>query len=664
MKATLRSLGHRRIAGILMILALLALVPVMASAKVAPQAPVVIQFLDISDWHGQLDPLSVTIDGAPQNVGGASGISAYWQQDRAAIPNTLTLTGGDAFGATPPLSNYFNDVPAVKAQRMMGFNIDTFGNHNFDRGITHLQQMIDLAGAPTSAEAPGTPFHYVSANLANVDANLDGVERYRIFDMAGVKVAVIGITNPEAPSLVFPGSFGTITITDPIAGAMAARTDAIAEGAQVIVAITHMGIVGENSQGEPVGPLVNFAKGVTGFDIIFGDHTDEEYMATINGALVLENRSKGRTYAKVRLTYETTTSTVISKTAEFITPVVTIDPETKVQTPRDPAIDAMLQPYRDELANVYDQHIGVAAAIFPRGSNVERLGEVALGDLVADSMRLKYGTQLGFTNGGGIRSALPSSYKPANINLRRPGEGYREGPPYDIVLGDIYAVLPFGNQVVTRRVTGGQLWQMLELGVSALPSSNGRFPQISGFRYTYDLTPPAGASRIISVTLNNGTPILSDTTQYTLATNDFVNAGGDGYTMLNDGQGTTRDIMANVFADHVRNLGYIEPTVDCRIRSVDPAPLLGVTPAHRGYATTSLPVYFRAYPFTCSPDATYTWSFGDGGTASGITTTHAFTETGRYTVTVIAMNSVSTVTGTLGITVTVPMPLYLPVAIH
>ncbi len=239
--------------------------------------PVEIQFLNVSDWHAQLDPLFVFGEGT---FGGAAELSAFWMADRMDNPNTLTLTAGDAFGASPPLSSFFDEEPAVQAMNLMGFDVDTFGNHNFDKGITHLQQMINLAD-----------FQYVSANLKNLDDNLLGVKPFEIFDMDGIKVAVIGITNPEAPTLVFPGNFGTIEVTDPVNAAQEARTAAKTEGAQIFVAITHLGVTSFDGEGNPVGPLIDFANNVVGFDIIFGDHTDVQFGGMINETLVVENRS-------------------------------------------------------------------------------------------------------------------------------------------------------------------------------------------------------------------------------------------------------------------------------------------------------------------------------------------------------------------------------------
>lgn len=516
-----------------------------------PGKPVTIQFLAVSDWHGQLDP--------SRGVGGAAALSTYFQADRAANPNTLTLTAGDAYGAAPPLSGFFDEVPAVLAMRLMGFDVDTFGNHNFDRGIDHLQQMIDLASAPASEE-DGQPFQYVSANLANRDDNLTGVKDYEIFDVEGVKVAVIGLTNPEAPTLVFPGNFGTIEVTDPVVAANEARDAARAEGAEVFVVIAHMGVTHvDPATGEASGPLIDLAEGLEGFDIIFGDHTDVQFEAVINGQLVVENRSRGVTYSRTSLTYQPKAHRVLSVTNEFVTP-------TAEDVEPDAAIVAMLAPFRAALAEAFDGVIGVATDLFPRGGDpaVERIGEVAIGNLITDSMRLRYGTDIAFTNGGGIRAPLPSSYVPQDTSLRRPDDGFAAGPPFDLVVGDVFATLPFGNQVLTREVTGELLYEILEHGVAARPGADGRFPQVSGFRFAYDSTLPAG-DRVYLVELDDGTPILPDSTIYTLATNDFVNAGGDGYTMLADGAGVTRELMADVLLEHIQDLGTITPAIEGRI---------------------------------------------------------------------------------------------------
>lgn len=554
----------RRGSLVLTLVALVGLViPGTVLAVRPPVVPIDIQLLNVSDWHGQLDPVNVTGVG---NVGGAAAISAYWAADRLANPNTLTLTAGDDVGATPPLSNYFDDVPAILSERLMGIQVGTFGNHNFDAGLGRLQDQIDLAAVNDGSEV-GSPFGYVSANLQNRDANISGVQDYRIFTVGGVKVAVIGITNPEAPGLVTPGNFGTIVVTDPVKAALKARNAAKDAGAEVIVVITHMGVTGFDN-GVPFGPLIDFANAVnaktTKVDVILGDHTDVKWSGTIKGALVQENASKGVSYAKTAISVDPNTRRVISSSVTFVTPL-------SGAVTADPAITAMLSPYRTSLAAIFDGKIATATGRFPRAGSpsVERSGESALGDLVADAIRLRYGVDFSLYNGGSIRQPLPSSYVPLDLSLDR-----TDPAPYDIVVGDIYAVLPFGNSVVTRNVTGAQLWDAIQNGVSRTNwngtrcvGADGRFPQISGFKFTFTCTASSNSGIVTSITLSDGTTAVPDSANslYTFATSNFVNAGGDFYSMFVDGQGVTRDLDAKVLLDYVDALDTISPTLDGRI---------------------------------------------------------------------------------------------------
>jgi 5'-nucleotidase len=556
------------------------------AVKPPPPPPVTIQVLNVSDWHGNVDPVS--------NVGGAWNISARWQEDRLANPNTLTLTAGDDFGASPPLSSFFDDVPAVKAERMMGIQVNTFGNHNFDKGLAYLQSKIDLAGAPPDSDHPGSPYRYVAANLQNLKANLSGVDPIAYFTVGGAKIAVIGIVNEEAPTLVSPGSFGTMTVTDGVAAANKYAAIARQAGANAVFVITHKGYEGLS----PVhGPLVDFVDGLTPglVDVVFGDHTNVQYSETRNGVLVLENASFGQSYARTTLSVQPGKGGgVLSKTMTFVTPgpagsLSSNNTSCGSLTYCDQAIVDMLVPYRTALSAALDEKIGTTTLPFDRGGNIERRQEVPLGDLIADGMRTTYGTDFGYMNGGGIRAQLPScSYQPADHTLNRANylsdhttistcSGYASGTPYDLVKGDVYTVLPFGNNVLTRTITGIQLWQMLENGVSKFDSSGnntqGRFPQISGLKFTFDYSLPTGCSgsetppvtwtctpsRVLSVTRPDGSPVPYDNTTYTLATLDFLNTGGDSYFMLSDGQGTTRDRDANVFLGY---LGVVGPALD------------------------------------------------------------------------------------------------------
>ncbi|MBS1153592.1 MAG: putative 5-nucleotidase, partial [Myxococcaceae bacterium] len=525
--------------------------------------PVSIQILSISDWHGQLDPgtaLGPNPDGGTVMIsrptGGASALSAWFQREKATNPNTLIVTAGDEFGASPPLSSFFNEDPAVKALNLMGVQANTFGNHNFDRGTAHLQQMITLA-----------TYKYVSTNLNNLTGTLNNVASpFHLIDVGGVKVGIVGITNDDAASLIGVGKLGPITVDTMAASATRANAAVIAAkaaGANIVIALVHMGATQVFSDGGVNGPLLTLAAQLNGFAAILGDHTDIQFSSIVNGQPVVENKSKGLTYARVSMTVHTGTNAVTNTQVAFVTPYVDRF-QADGGPAKDPAIDAMLAPYRASVGPVLDVPIGKTTGVFLRNGTIERVGEAPIGNLTADAIRLRYGSTLALTNGGGLRASLPSAYVVVDAGMPVVRTGCSVATPCDLVRGDVFTVLPFGNIVVTRTVTGTQLWAALEHGVGAMPAVNGRFPQISGFKFTWGTTLDAG-SRVLSVALADGTPVAKDSTLYTLSTNDFTNGGGDGYLMFADGQGVSREVMADVLVDFIKDAGTISPVDAGRI---------------------------------------------------------------------------------------------------
>lgn len=537
------------------------------AARAIPGRTVDLQILDISDWHGQIDPVSVSGVG---NVGGAAYLKTYLDAARADYVNNLTLTGGDDVGATPPLSTYFDDVPAILAERMMGIQVGGVGNHNFDSGLGRFQDQIDLAGS-TDPSIPGSPFRYVSSNLSDRDANIDGVSDYLIFEYKGVNVAVIGVTNEEAASLNFPGSMGTMTVTDSMTAAMAAKAAAAAEGANVFVAITHKGVT-SFSAGQPQGELIDFANGVSGFHLIVGDHTDIQWSGTINGQFVFENRSKGVSFSKTVLTLRRGTGEIINLAHTFVTPVATVTP--------DPGIVAMLDPYRTALAPILNQLVGYSNVFIPRadscGQSAGRTCESLVGNVIADAMRITYEADFALMNSGGIRADLTC---PVIDNGSDFCPSYT-GTPYPITKGSVLGVLPFGNVGFVVDLNGAELKGMLENSVSAMPATNGKFGQVSGLCFTYDIEAAVG-SRVVSAvaqapdgTCTGGAVDLTVASTYTIAINDFIAAGGDGYPVYTS-RGATRGVLDQDVAGWISSNGPIGPTLQGRIICYDANPGVG-----------------------------------------------------------------------------------------
>ncbi len=495
-----------------------------------------IQLIQYSDWHG-------SISTAPQ-------FGYLINQEEANNPNTLLLTGGDDFGGTEPVSSLNDDIPAILVQNAFGTDAAGLGNHNFDGGISNLQEKIDLADYP-----------YISSNLANVDDNVTGVAPYVIFTFKPqIKVAVIGFTNEDAPDLVFPGNFGTIEVTDQAEALMAARAQAKSEGADIFVAIGHEGVRTIDGAGNPSGELIDLANELQGFHAVLGDHTNVEFIGNINGAIVAEARSGGASYNRITLSVKPGSGKIVGTSAV----AVPIDPA----GPADPDIQALVQPFFDGLGAQFDIVIGQSGGFWNRGSSAyERRGEAELGNLFADAMLASApNANIALTNSGGIRSTL----SPSNYAASDPGVDRDLVFPDDIVVGDLFSLHNFGNLVTTQNVTGATLHAAIEHGISSIPA--GAFPQVAGFQVIYDSSLPAG-SRILSMKLDNGTAILNDASQtFKLATNNFVSTGGDGYAALNDPSFTSLGLLTTAIGDYIAaQAGPIAPYFDCRMVDQNPA---------------------------------------------------------------------------------------------
>jgi 2',3'-cyclic-nucleotide 2'-phosphodiesterase (5'-nucleotidase family) len=325
----------------------------------------------------------------------------------------------------------------------------------------------------------------------------------------------------------------------------------------------HLGAV-SGTLTDPSGPLVDLADGVTNVDAVIGDHTDFQVLDTRpNGVLVVENRSKGIRFTRLRLVLDSVTRRVVYKTADFHKPwTIGVTP--------DAAIQARIDELNAQLAPILGTVIGSSTVFVPRtdkcGNTAGRTCESLIGNAVTDAMRLTYATDFAITNSGGLRADLTC---PTTDNTSDFCPAYTP-PPYPITRGQVLTVLPFGNVVVTHSLSGAELKTMLENGVS-LTGAQGRFPQVSGLCFTYDLSQAAG-SRVLSAvrqaadgSCTGPTIDLTGTSLgYTIAQNDFMVKGGDGYPDFSS-RATTRDVMDEVVADHIAATTPISPAIQGRV---------------------------------------------------------------------------------------------------
>jgi 2',3'-cyclic-nucleotide 2'-phosphodiesterase (5'-nucleotidase family) len=510
-----------------------------------------ITILDISDFHGQLPPLSASADsidadgavGSTYPVGGVAALDQWFDRYRAnARGPVLVVAAGDSVGATPPISTAFGDKPTIEIMNEMGFTADSLGNHNFDAGADYMFNEL----------APMANYPFLSVNLvpARDDAApLAGEQPFQpslLLDLDGARIGLVGFSNPDIPNLTRPGALDPYRVIDPVQPITDEAARLREQGAMAVVAMGHMGAL-SGTLTEPGGPVVDVADAVEGVDVVIGDHTDVQVSAVRpNGVLLTENRSKGVMFTRINLVVNVDTGELVYVTTDFHRPwVVGMTP--------DPQIEARLQALEEELAPTLGQVIGSGAFPIPRsdscGMETGRTCESLIGNVLTDAMRTSYNTDFALTNSGGIRAAL--TCPPDGGDFCPTGQGSNV-----ITVGQVLSVLPFGNVAVTVDITGAELKEMLEVGVSQMPEASGAFPQVSGLCFAYDISREVGdrvtgAVRQAADGSCTGEAIdFSETATYSLTTNDFTASGGDGYPNLLS-RANSRDVLANVLVDAI-----------------------------------------------------------------------------------------------------------------
>ena len=540
-------------------------------ATVASTLNKAVQVLQLSDLHGAIEV--GTSFGAPL-------LASNWAADRAANKATIAVSSGDNIGAAPPISTEFEELPTIESLNAIKLDVSTMGNHEHDRNIDHLNKMIG------ASDFQWVVSNYSEGALDVLKSGTKQAKNYTIVERGGVKIGVVGSNTPETIEQVFPGNLDykdasgakkTIVINPGVAGMNKAIADAKAAGADVVIAVIHQGWL-ENADGVAKGLFNSLASQIKGAAAIYGGHSHQTYASVIPGntrvapTVLGQVRNAGVEYTRTQICMKS--GKVVGQSIQHVLKAAAATINTGVVstvTTQDVAAAALVKKYKDQLSAKLDVKIGKVSGVFPRGGSpaVERSGETPMGNYIADLMRAKYKTDFAIQNGGGIRDTFPAkTYVPAATGLVRTGAG-----PLDVTLGDAFTVFPFGNQIATTVVTGANLWKALENGVGGNYPGDGRFPQISGFKFSFDASKPIG-SRIVEVTKLDGTAIAKDSKEYTLTTLDFVIYGGDGYVnVFTPAKAKVQGALLDVFVDALKAdmaAGKVTqvPAADGRIKKV------------------------------------------------------------------------------------------------
>ena len=525
-----------------------------------------VQVLQLSDLHG-------AIEGSPASSIGAAVLTTAFANDRKNAAATVTLSSGDNIGAAPPISTEFEEMPTIESMNLMKFDASTFGNHEHDRNLAHVQKVIGASDFQWVAS------NYGDASLAALKSGTKSAKSFTIIDRGGVKIGIVGSNTETTIEQVFPGNLDytdesgvkrTIQIQAGVTGINAAIVAAKQAGADVVIAIIHQGW-SENAGGVASGILNDMAKQIKGAAAVYGGHSHQTFSTLVPGTqkvygtLVGQVLNSGVEYTRSQICVNTDTDKVLGASIEIVK-------KAAISTvAADATAAALVKKYKDQLSAKLDIKIGSVSGVFPRGGTpaVERSGENPMGIYIADLLRAKFKTDFALTNGGGIRDTFPAkTYTPADTKLVRTGTG-----ALDVTLGDALTVYPFGNQVATTVVTGENLWKALENGVGGNYPGDGRFPQVSGLKFSFDSTKAVG-SRIVSVTKLDGTAIAKDQTVYTLTTLDYIIYGGDGYVnVFSPSKAKVFGALLDVFVDALKAdlaAGKVTqvPALDGRVKKV------------------------------------------------------------------------------------------------
>ncbi len=403
----------------------------------------------------------------------------------------------------------------------LGLDIFVPGNHEFDFGVeTYMQRMGEAR------------FTILAANLRDAAGqSLAQHQDMLSFEQGGFKIALIGSAYDATPSasnsenLAFAPTLATIA-----AQAKAARS----AGADFVVAIIHAD--------KTTGAALMAAHQV---DVILSGHNHDLHL-DFDGRTALAESHQDANYVVV-MDIDLAKAKGESSGLMWWPDFKVVD---TAQVAPDAEILAKVQAYGETLSKELDLAVATLSGPLDSRTQLVRTQECAIGDLVADALRAVAGADCALTNGGGIRGNR--IYETGSQWTRR----------------NVLVELPFGNKIVTVNVTGATILAALENGVSRLPETSGRFPQIAGL--TMSIAPSAApGKRVQSATING--EALDPARIYKLATNDFIARGGDGYTMFS-GDGVTVDtgdvLLARAVMDYAQKLQTIAAKVEGRIAVV------------------------------------------------------------------------------------------------
>ena len=475
--------------------------------------PTKITFLHFNDIS-EIEPRGGT--------GGLASLMTLLEQERANSSHTITTFGGDLFSPSI-LSGITKGAHMVEMMNAIGTDIAVVGNHEYDFGPE--------VAAKNFAESE---FPWLGTNVLGSDGKVSGrLSSGFIIEKGGYKLGFFGLITQETEFISSPGA--EIEFAPYIETAQNAIEELKANGAEVIVALTHMDIADDQE----------LAQKVEGIHLILGGHNHNSMAIVENGIAIMKSGSDAHYLGIIDLNL----NRVDKRGSKSLSVILQWRLITTAGVQKHSEIQSSVDNFNAILDEASKEVLGTTSVELDSRRTSVRSRETSMGNLIAEAMRWSVGADVGIANGGGIRG---DRIYAVDSKISRK---------------DILKELPFGNKTVLIELSGYDLAAALENSVSRIGQFSGRFLQIAGMTFVYDPVVPVG-NRVMEITVG-GSP-LESTRTYTIAASDFIANGGDEFESLKNGNllidSSGAKLIVTALIDYIKYRGTVDSEVDGRIR--------------------------------------------------------------------------------------------------
>ncbi|KAL5466915.1 hypothetical protein EMCRGX_G031077, partial [Ephydatia muelleri] len=460
-------------------------------------------------------------------VGGVSRFKS--KIDSLRLQDPLVLFSGDALSPSN-MSTITKGLHMVPVLNKLGVNVAVYGNHDFDFGIDQLVKVSQQ-----------TSFPWLMSNVLDRRTNRPLAEgkRYIVLDWKGTKVGLMGLVEWEWLDTLANLGQEDVVFTDFVDVALELVKELKQQGCQLLIALTHMRIPND----------VRLAKEVQELDLVLGGHDHHYEKRQVGRTIVLKSGSDFRELSQIDVTFT-------AQGPQFAITKHTVTGE----VPHDPDMQKLVDDFSELMDQGMEKELIVLDCDLDGSFSSVRTQETNLGNLVADIMLRATRAEAALLNSGCLRS-----------------DAIHEKGPFK--MKDLKSIVPMVDPLAVLEVTGRQLVAALENGVSQYPKHEGRFPQVSGIRFSFDPSQPVGGRVLARSVCVDGTPVEPDHL-YRLCTKGYLATGKDGYEVFKEAHVLVRQeegpILDAIIANYLQEVndaewaskserGHISPQVDGRI---------------------------------------------------------------------------------------------------